>query len=62
MEQDFALQAREMGIRITTVDYHSISNCIHLAKIILGYGHLDNDEIRVGVGLLHDFMAEHDET
>ncbi|MDD2619734.1 MAG: PLP-dependent aminotransferase family protein [Syntrophomonadaceae bacterium] len=58
-DRDFAARAREYGICITPADYHSISKGMHLDKIILGYGHLDNDEIRAGIRLLHDFMEEH---
>jgi len=52
----FVKESRNRGIRITPVDYHSICKGKHLDKLLLGYGHLDPEEIRRGILLLYDFM------
>ena len=61
-DSEFAQRARKCGIRVTPVEYHSICKGKHLDKLLLGYGHLDPDEIRKGILLLHDFMKETIET
>lgn len=55
-DKAFALRCREAGIRITPVDYHSIQKGAHLDKLLLGYGHLEESEIRRGVSLLYDYL------
>ncbi len=57
-DRDFMIQARTQGIRITPVNYHNINKGVHLDKIILGYGHIDKDEIRAGIRLLKEFMQD----
>lgn len=57
-DQNFASGAREHGIRITPVDYHSITKGIHQDKILLGYGHLEAAEIQEGVRILHDYIQQ----
>jgi len=61
-DHEFAQRARNYGIRVTPVENHSICKGKHLDKLLLGYGHLEPDEIRKGILLLHDFMKETIET
>ncbi|MEN6350806.1 MAG: PLP-dependent aminotransferase family protein [Syntrophomonas sp.] len=51
-DRDFTNYAGQHGIFITPVEYHSINKGLHLDKILLGYGHLDEKEIDAGVLLL----------
>lgn len=53
----FTLHCKEFGVRITSVDYHSIQKRTHTDKLLLGYGHLETEEIRQGVSLLYDCMV-----
>lgn len=55
-DREFALRCKNSGIRITPVEYHSIRKGVHLDKLLLGYGHLDVDEIRQGIILLRDHL------
>jgi len=55
-DQDFAQSCQQHGIRITPVDYHSIVKGRHLEKLLLGYGHLDPQEIRQGIRLLSEHI------
>lgn len=48
----------QSGIFITSVEYHCIQKERHLDKLLIGYGHLEPEEIRNGIGLLHDFMMK----
>jgi GntR family transcriptional regulator/MocR family aminotransferase len=57
-DNEFAKKSKEFGIRITPVDYHSICKGRHLDKMLLGYGHLEPDEISKGILLLREFMKE----
>jgi GntR family transcriptional regulator/MocR family aminotransferase len=55
-DETFMKQGKQNGIRITSVDYHSIQKGVHVDKLLFGYGHLEPDEIRKGILLLHEFM------
>ena len=57
-DKEFAQRGRNNGIRVTPVEYHSIRKGNHLDKLLIGYGHLEPDEIRKGILLLRDFMKE----
>lgn len=54
----FLIKCNEMGIRITSVEYHSIQKGQHLNKLLLGYGHLTLEEIHEGVSLLYSVIQE----
>lgn len=54
--QDFIRYAREKGVNITNVDYHSINKGVHLDKLLMGYGHLDPQEIASGLELLKELF------
>lgn len=44
------------GIGLTTVESHCIQKGRHLDKLLLGYGHLEPEEIRKGILFLSDLM------
>ncbi len=50
-DDDFIRYAREQKINITNVDYHSINKGVHLDKLLMGYGHLEPQEINSGLEL-----------
>jgi len=52
----FIKKCNESGIRITSVETHSIGKGFHLNKLLIGYGHLEQKEIRDGISLLHSVM------
>lgn len=54
----FLRKCMKHGVRITSVEHHSIQKGQHLDKLLLGYGHLEPGEIREGVSLLHSIMDQ----
>lgn len=52
-DQEFIKRCRKQGIWIASVESHSIQKGFHLDKLLLGYGHLETDEIEQGLLLLH---------
>lgn len=57
-DQDFSHNCQQHGIRITPVDYHSIVKGRHLEKMLLGYGHLEPQEIRDGIRIFYEHMRK----
>jgi GntR family transcriptional regulator/MocR family aminotransferase len=57
-DEDFARRAARQGIRIATVEQHCIEKGRHTDKLLIGYGHLEAEEIRNGVALLKEFMEQ----
>lgn len=55
---DFNFYARQSGVFVTPVEYHSINKGVHLDKILLGYGHLEEDEIRAGIRILRNLFEQ----
>jgi GntR family transcriptional regulator/MocR family aminotransferase len=55
----FRKSGLEKGINITPVEYHCIEKGRHQDKLLIGYGHLEPDEIQSGVALLHGHMIEY---
>jgi GntR family transcriptional regulator/MocR family aminotransferase len=55
-DQNFSHHCQQHGIRLTPVDYHSIVKGRHLEKMLLGYGHLEPQEIRDGIRILYEHM------
>lgn len=51
-DRSFVNACRQHSLRIAAVDDHSIVKGRHLNKLLLGYGHLDAQEIRQGIPLL----------
>lgn len=48
----------ENGINITPVEHHCIEKERHQNKLLIGYGHLEPDEIRKGISLLHELIQD----
>lgn len=59
-DMDYEKNAADYGICVTSVDYHSINKGRHFDKLLIGYGHLEPEEIRSNVRLLKNFMLEND--
>jgi len=57
-DSDFINRCRQRGIRLASVDYHCIQKGTHTDKLLLGYGHLEPEEIRAAVLALHTLMEE----
>ncbi|WP_134682589.1 MocR-like pyridoxine biosynthesis transcription factor PdxR [Brevibacillus migulae] len=57
-DDSFVADCRKEKIRITPVEYHCIRKGEHASKLLFGYGHLEPEEIRKGIDLLHDFLKE----
>jgi GntR family transcriptional regulator/MocR family aminotransferase len=55
-DDGFMKKCIRAGIRIMPLEHHSICKGRHLDKLLLGYGHLEPDEIRNGILLLHALM------
>lgn len=54
--KDFSRKARKEGIRLSSVNPYSIARRDqHMDKLLLGYGHLEPEEIHSGIDRLHDF-------
>ena len=56
-DNHFLQRCKETGIYLSTVDYHSIQKGRHLDKLLLGYGHLKDDDILAGISLLHQCIV-----
>jgi len=52
-DDEFIINCRNNGIRITTVENHCIRKGRHLDKLLLGYGHLEPEEIIKGISVLY---------
>lgn len=57
-DESFREKSRLTRIRITPVEYHSIQKGMHVNKLLLGYGHLNPDEIRENMALLLTYLKE----
>ncbi len=56
-DKDFINNCKRNGIRINTVEHHCISKGLHMDKLLIGYGHMEPDEIRVAVSVLHGYVS-----
>ncbi|VBB06937.1 transcription regulator hth gntr [Lucifera butyrica] len=56
-DREFALYCEKSGIRLTPGDFHSLRKGFHLDKLLLGYGHLDEEEISRGILLLYNAFS-----
>jgi len=52
----FRKNCLESGISITPVEHHCIQKERHLNKLLIGYGHLEPEEIRNSIRLLYNFI------
>ena len=57
-DEAFISRCLERGIYVTLLEKHCIEKGKHQSKLLLGYGHLEPDEIRSGVRLLSDIINE----
>lgn len=55
-DKTFETKCLQSGLYITTVESHCIEKGRHESKLLMGYGHLEPEEIRRGVMLLSDRM------
>ncbi len=58
-DDQYRKSALNKGIAVTPMEYHCIEKGRHMNKLILGYGHLDQDEIRNGTKILYEHMEEY---
>jgi GntR family transcriptional regulator/MocR family aminotransferase len=56
IDESFAKRCRAAGIDVTPVEAHCIDKGRHGSELLLGYGHLEPDEIRAAVLALREFM------
>ncbi|MCO1604333.1 MocR-like pyridoxine biosynthesis transcription factor PdxR [Desulfosporosinus nitroreducens] len=57
-DEGFKSSCLKNGIYITPVESHCLEKGRHQSKLLMGYGHLEPDVIRNGVGLLSDIMKK----
>ena len=57
-DEAFKNRCLKKGIYITTVENHCIEKGRHQSKLLIGYGHLEPDEIKRGIALLSDIIKE----
>jgi len=55
----FRKSSQEKGINLTPMEYHCIEKGHHQSKLLLGYGHLEPEEIRSGITLLCSHIKEY---
>lgn len=47
---------KKFGVKVYSVDQHAIQKGVHLHQVILGYGHLKEEQIQEGVRRLHEAL------
>lgn len=55
-DEMFRKSCLQNGIYITPVENHCIEKGRHQGKLLMGYGHLEPEEIKKSVLLLRDYM------
>lgn len=55
-DEEFKNTCLQNGLYITPVESHCIVKERHVSKLLLGYGHLEPEDIKKGVGLLSDVI------
>lgn len=58
-EDDFQTFCRDRGIVVRTMELHCVEKGKHRDQLVLGYGHLEPDEIDKSVQLLYEAMCEY---
>lgn len=58
-DSSFLDLSREKGLKVASVERYSIAKGVHQDKLLIGYGHLDADEICSGISLLYDICHRH---
>ncbi len=59
-DKAFQRHCLQAGLYITPVEHHCIEKGHHHSKLLIGYGHLEPDEIRKGILLLSKCMQQFD--
>ena len=57
-DEAFSKKLRMRGIAVTPLERHCIAKGAHRSKLLIGYGHMEPEEIRAAVRLLADAMEE----
>ncbi len=55
-DDDFFKRCCQAGLRVASVEQHSICKGLHQNKLLLGYGHLEPSKIREGIQLLYNLI------
>lgn len=58
-DEAFKRKCLKMGLYINPMESHCIEKGRHQSKLLIGYGHLEPDEIRKGIALLSDIINRH---
>lgn len=58
-DDEFKKSCLSAGINVMPMDAHSIEKGRHISKLLIGYGHLQAEEIRIGIKHLHDFVVKY---
>lgn len=58
---DFQAYCRSRGVVISTMESHSIIKGNHMDQLLLGYGHLEREEIPAGIRLLAEAMRAYEQ-
>lgn len=56
-QESFFKKCQERGLYVIPVENHCITKGRHRGKLLLGYGHLNADEIRLGMQLLQELIS-----
>jgi len=56
-DETFFTNCLQNGLYITSVESHCIEKGLHQSKLLIGYGHLEPDEIKNGVVLLRSLLS-----
>ncbi len=55
-DDDFFMRCYQEGLRVASVEQHSICKGLHQNKLLLGYGHLEASKIQEGIQLLYHII------
>jgi len=58
-DEAFKRECLQKGLYLTPVESHCIEKGRHQSKLLIGYGHLEPDEIRKGIILLSEIINEY---
>ena len=54
--EEFSRQCLQDGVAVTLLEKHCLKKGTHQSKLLLGYGHLEPEEIREGILMLRDSL------
>ena len=55
-DESFISDSQEQGLRVYPIEHYCVTKGEHTDKLMLGYGHLNMDQIRENVMRLHEFL------